>query len=274
VCARHGALATVGEPGEILIRTPYLSRGYLNDPELTARRFTPNPFTADPADTVYRTGDIGRYRPDGAVEYVGRRDFQIKVRGVRVELQEVEQLLLQHPAIADAALVCHGDDDDRQLVAFVVPATAGVTPEPGALRRFLGGAVVDAAIPARFEWIPRMPMTANSKLDRAALAAAASAPLERRSGAPARSATEREISGIWADVLKCHEIGIDESFFDRGGHSLLAMQVVSRVRARFGVDLPLRTLFESPTIAAMASEVDRQAATAAADGTCRDEFEF
>ena len=275
VASRPGALAAVGEPGEILIRTPYLSKGYLNDPALTARRFIRNPFTNDPADLVYRTGDIGRYRPDGAVEFVGRGDFQVKVRGVRVELQEIEQCLLQHRAIADAAVVATGDGaDERHLVAFVVAAPGETIPDTTALRAYLASALVDAAIPQRFEALARMPMTTNSKLDRAALASAAAAPIRRRTVDRPRTETEQTVTAIWAEVLRADGLGVHDTFFDRGGHSLLAMQVISRVRKTFGVDVPLRTLFEGPTIAAMAAAIDALVPAHAVPTGDREEFEL
>jgi acyl-CoA synthetase (AMP-forming)/AMP-acid ligase II/acyl carrier protein len=271
VMARDGILAGVGEPGEIVIRTPYLSQGYRNDSDLSARRFAANPFTPHLSDRVYKTGDVGRYRADGTVELIGRRDLQVKVRGVRVEIQEVEQMLLQHPGVADAAVVSHSlANGDLQLVAFFVAATGTALPTSAALRTFLGRALVEPAIPARFECIARMPMTTNSKLDRAALAAAAVAELPALPYIAPRTDTERSLSLIWNEVLGCDRIGMDETFFDRGGHSLLAMQVMSRIRGQYGVDVPLRALFETPTIAGLAAEIDRLAPAQIE----REEFEF
>jgi amino acid adenylation domain-containing protein len=274
-----GALAGVGELGEIWIRTPYLTRGYLNDPELTARRFVSNPFTGDPSDIVYRTGDLGRYRPDGQVEFAGRRDFQVKVRGFRVELQEVERVLGDHPAVADAVVVTRsGEDADTEtsLVACVVPRP-GQAPVADELRAHVAARLADYAVPARFELLERLPVLPGGKVDRAALRSPAGTVLRARAVVAPRTDLERRLREIWIEVLGTDDLGVHDSFFERGGHSLLATQVVARIRARLGADVPLRTLFDVPTIAGLAAAIDAPDArvpVAGAAGVDREEVEF
>ncbi|HEU0076635.1 MAG TPA: amino acid adenylation domain-containing protein, partial [Longimicrobiaceae bacterium] len=168
VITPSGTLAVIGERGEIAVRTPYLSRGSLNDAELTAARFVPNPLTGDPADRVSRTGDLGRYRPDGAVEPAGRADGQVKVRGFRVELGEIEAALAKHPSVGEAVVAAHGEGEDRALVAYAVPREgAGIEAE--ALRAHLKSILPDYMVPAAFVAIAAVPLTANGKVDRRAL---------------------------------------------------------------------------------------------------------
>jgi amino acid adenylation domain-containing protein len=254
VLTSSGALAGVGELGEVCVRTPYLSRGYLNDAALTAQRFIVNPFTGDAADRVYRTGDLGRYRPDGTVEIAGRADRQVKVRGFRIEPGEVESALRAHPSLRDAAVLARGEGDARRLVAWVVPSSAEAGADVDALRAHLAAALPEWMVPSAFVSLDALPLTPNGKLDRAALPDP-----EPSAGAehvPARTGTERTLAAIWAELLEVESVGATDQFFHLGGHSLLATRLLARVRAAFGTDLPLRAVFEHPTLAALAAYID------------------
>ncbi|HEU0052142.1 MAG TPA: amino acid adenylation domain-containing protein, partial [Longimicrobium sp.] len=220
VVTPSGTLAGIGELGEISVHTPYLSRGYLNDAELTSARFVPNPLTGDPADRVYRTGDLGRYRPDGAVEPAGRVDGQVKVRGFRVELGEIEAALAKHPSVGEAVAAARGEGPDRALVAYAVPRE-GAEIEAEALRAHLKSILPDYMVPAAFVAIAAVPLTANGKVDRRALPEPGPAAADSRSAAP-RTPTEEILAQIWAEVLRVESVGVDDDFFALGGHSLLA----------------------------------------------------
>jgi amino acid adenylation domain-containing protein len=252
-----GTLAGIGERGEIAVRTPYLSRGYLNDAELTAARFVANPLTGDPADRVYRTGDLGRYRPDGEVEPVGRADQQVKVRGFRVELGEVESALAAHPAIREAAVTARETDaGDRRLVAYWVPSDEGADgPDAGALRAHLKFILPEYMVPSAYVRLERLPLTANGKLDRRALPEPESLATDAHPTAP-RTPTEEILAQIWAEVLRLESVGVDDDFFALGGHSLLATRLLARVQNALSVVLPLRAVFEGPTVAALAVRVE------------------
>ncbi|HET7462054.1 MAG TPA: amino acid adenylation domain-containing protein, partial [Longimicrobium sp.] len=256
VVTPSGTLAGIGELGEIAVRTPYLSRGYLNDAELTAARFVANPITGDPADRVYRTGDLGRYRPDGAVEPVGRADQQVKVRGFRVELGEVESALASHPAIREAAVAARETDaGDRRLAAYWVPVEGAVEPDAAALRAHLKALLPEYMVPSAYVRLERLPLTANGKLDRRALPEPAPAAADSRRAAPG-TPTEEIVAQIWAEVLRLDSVGVDDDFFALGGHSLLATRLLSRVQNALGVVLPLRAVFEGPTVAQLAARVE------------------
>ncbi|HEX9935985.1 MAG TPA: condensation domain-containing protein, partial [Longimicrobium sp.] len=254
VVTPSGTLAGIGELGEIAVRTPYLSRGYLNDAELTAARFVSNPLAGDPADRVYRTGDLGRYRPDGAVEPAGRVDGQVKVRGFRVELGEIEAALAKHPSVGEAVVAARGEDPDRVLVAYAVPRE-GARIEAEALRAHLKSILPDYMVPAAFMVIAAVPLTANGKVDRRALPEPGLAATDSRRAAP-RTATEEILAQIWAEVLRVESVGVDDDFFALGGHSLLATRLLARVQNALGVVVPLRALFEGPTVAELAVRVE------------------
>ncbi|HEX2079501.1 MAG TPA: condensation domain-containing protein, partial [Longimicrobium sp.] len=254
VITPSGTLAGIGERGEIAVRTPYLSRGYLNDAELTAARFVPNPLTGDPADRAYRTGDLGRYRPDGAVEPAGRVDGQVKVRGFRVELGEIEAALAKHPSVGEAVVAARGEDPDRALVAYAVPREgAGIEAE--ALRAHLKSILPDYMVPAAFVAIAAVPLTANGKVDHRALPEPEAAATDSRPAAP-RTPTEEILAQLWAEVLRRESVGVHDDFFALGGHSLLATRLLARVQNALGVVVPLRALFEGPTVAELAARVD------------------
>ncbi|HVG43869.1 MAG TPA: condensation domain-containing protein, partial [Longimicrobium sp.] len=255
VVTPSGTLAGIGEMGEIAVRTPYLARGYLNDAELTAARFVPNPLTGDPADRVYRTGDLGRYRPDGAVEPVGRADQQVKVRGFRVELGEIEGALASHPAIREAAVMARETDaGECRLVGYWVPVEES-GPDAAALRAHLKALLPEYMVPSAYVRLERLPLTANGKLDRRALPEPEAAATDARPAAP-RTPTEEILAQLWAEVLRMESVGVDDDFFALGGHSLLATRLLARVQNSLGVVVPLRALFEGPTVAELAVRVE------------------
>ncbi|MEW6367291.1 MAG: non-ribosomal peptide synthase/polyketide synthase [Acidobacteriota bacterium] len=256
VLGEGGVLCGIGEPGEIVIRTPFRSLGYLNAPEENQRRFFPNPCSGDPRDLLYRSGDRGRYRPDGSLEILGRLDFQAKIRGVRVELQEVEAALGRHPGVQAACVVAPEDaHGGRFLAAYIVP-NGRTKIHRGELRRFLKEKLPEYMIPAVFVELEAMPLTSSGKVNRRALPPPEqlSSEVEEAFVAPC-SHEEQVLAAIWGDVLGRERIGIHDNFFDLGGHSLLATQVVSRARSALQKEIPLRALFENPTIAGLAGVI-------------------
>ncbi|WP_420127105.1 non-ribosomal peptide synthase/polyketide synthase [Longimicrobium sp.] len=251
-----GERAGIGEVGEIWMRSPHLAAGYLNDPVLSAERFLVNPWTGAPRDRLYRTGDLGRYRPDGEVEPMGRADQQVKVRGFRVELGEVESALASHPAIKEAAVLAReADAGDRRLVAYWVPADNAARPDPAELRTHLKALLPEYMVPSAYVRLDGLPLTANGKLDRRALPEPVISAEETRPAAP-RTPTEEILAQIWAEVLRTETVGVDDDFFALGGHSLLATRLLARVQNALGVVLPLRALFEGPTVAELAARVE------------------
>jgi amino acid adenylation domain-containing protein len=253
VLADNGRLCGVGEVGEVVLRTPYLTRGYLNVPEENQRRFIPNPFRADPDDLVYRTGDLGRFRWDGSLVWLGRRDQQLKILGVRIEPGEVAAQLMLHPAVRSCAVFGHpeGPTPDR-LVAYVV-ADGKVT--PAALRAHLAERLPPVMVPSGYVFLPELPLGANGKLDRRAVPVPEAArPPEETSEEP-RSPIEEAVASIWCEVLRVDHVPIHADFFALGGHSLRATQVLARVQTALGVTLPARTMFETPTVAGLAAAI-------------------
>ncbi|MCP4661158.1 MAG: amino acid adenylation domain-containing protein, partial [bacterium] len=325
-------LAGIGERGEIAVRTPYLARGYLGDPELTRERFVPDPL-AEAGARIYKTGDLGRYLPDGNLEFLGRADHQVKIRGFRVELEEVEAALSRHPGLRECAvalpesairkgwqgqttqpvgrttdgsvevpqasgvpefaLVCPGPEQGQgvspakadgisshdpgadelsqalplpplgmagRLVAYVVAGEGETRPGNRELRDFLRTRLPDYMVPSAFVFLDTLPRTRTGKIDRAALGRAA---LPVPDGRPApeedlvlpRGGEEELLAGLWCELLETDRIGVHDDFFELGGHSLLATRMLSRVRDLFGVELPLRLVFESPTVAGLARAV-------------------
>jgi acyl carrier protein len=251
-------LAGIGELGEIYVRTPYLTEGYLDDAALTQERFLTNPFTNRPGDRLYKTGDVARYRPDGDIEFLGRTDEQVKVRGFRIEPGEIAAALRQHAAVREAAVIAREDvPGERRLVAYVVPASAQA-PTASDLRRFLQATLPEYMLPAAFVWLDALPLTPNGKVDRGALPAPdrARPELEGTFVAP-RTPVEEVVTGIWAEVLGLGRIGVHDNFFELGGHSLLATRVMARLLRAFQVEVPLRRLFEAPTVAGLAKAVEQ-----------------
>ena len=247
-------LCGAGELGEIVIRTPFRSLGYLNAPDEQKARFVPNHWRNDSSDLLYRTGDLGRYRPDGSIEIAGRLDDQIKIRGIRIQPEEITATLLRHPSVQTCFVTAvKFEDGENTLVAYVVSSNGAANiPE---LRAYLNNELPGSMVPAAFVFLQDLPLTANGKVDRKALPAPVlTADTERKKRAP-RTPIEAELVEICCKALKLKEVGIDDDFFELGGHSLLATQVISRVRSAFGVELPLRALFEAPTVAGLAARV-------------------
>jgi amino acid adenylation domain-containing protein len=257
VLNKNNQLCGLNEPGEIVLRTPFRSFGYVNAPEETSRRFVKNPFRDDAEDLVYFTGDAGCYRPDGTVAILGRLDDQIKIHGVRVEPAEVAAMLAHHPLVQDCAVVGKKDEqDDWRLVAYVV-GSAGEKVTTAQLCSYLLDQLPPAMVPSWFVFLPVLPLTANGKVDRQAL------PHPDLAGArqeeiytPPRTKTENLVASVWAEVLRTNRVGISDNFFELGGHSLLATQIVSRLRKLLQVDLSLRALFENPTVASLSDHIE------------------
>ena len=250
----------VGAIGEICIAGTGVGRGYLGDPAKTASSFVPNPFVAN-GERVYRTGDLGRYGADGAIEYLGRIDHQVKIMGYRVEPGEIESHLLKHAEVAAVAVAVSSRNDASRLIAYVVPTGAIADDEAEAalrerLRSHLLRSLPKYMVPAQFVWLEALPLGENGKIDRRALPAA-NAGEARQGGVPPRTPLEAELAQIWSEVLKVQRIGVRDDFFELGGHSLLVTQVAARVRRRLGVDLSLVAFFEAATIEALAHEVER-----------------
>jgi amino acid adenylation domain-containing protein len=254
VADEHGHPCPAGVVGEIYIRTPYRSLGYFGRDELTRAVFIPNPFGSDPNDLVYRTGDLGRMLKDGAFELIGRRDHQVKVRGERIELGAVEAALRGHAAVKDVAVVDREDAaGTKYLAAYVV---LGDDARAADLREHLSHELSAAAIPSAFVVLDQLPRLINGKVDRAALPAPDEQPREGRALEDPRTPLETELAALFCEVLGIGRIGVHESFFELGGHSLLATQLVSRVRRALQVALPVRTLFDAPTVAGVAEHVE------------------
>jgi amino acid adenylation domain-containing protein len=243
----------IGELGEILIRTPFRSLGYL-DAHQSQERFVPNPCREDPSDLLYRTGDLGRYRTDNLLEIHGRLDDQVKIRGVRVEPAEIAGRLRTHDHVCDCHVGTVSDEQgERQLVAWVIPSQ-GRSPTSTDLRRHLATFLPNSLIPSRFVLLESFPLTPSGKINRRALPAPDTSCPQLKSVcvlAP-RTSTEQLLAEIWEEVLKCKSVGVHDNFFDLGGHSLLATRVVSRVRQKLKVELPLRAIFMRPTIEGLA----------------------
>ena len=252
-----GAPVPHGVAGELHIGGAGVALGYLGRPDLSAASFV-----AAPADSgggrLYKTGDLVRYSRSGDLEYLGRRDAQVKVRGYRVELAEVEAALLAHPEVREAVVLPRGDGDG--LIAYVVASR-----EQPALRAFLGARLPGHLVPETYVPLPDLPRTPRGKIDRAALPLPARAPVEQHRVTPS-SPLEARLADLWASVLGLPHVSVTDSFFDLGGHSLLATQLLSRVQADLGVEVPLRTLFDSPTVAGLAAAMGTEAPAAPPGG--------
>ncbi|MFD2685535.1 amino acid adenylation domain-containing protein [Streptomyces phyllanthi] len=246
----------VGVPGELYIGGPQLARGYGRRPALTAERFVADPFAAD-GSRLYRTGDRVRWLSDGQVEFLGRADDQIKVRGFRIEPAEVEAVLAAHPAVRSAVAAVDGTGAGARLVAHLVPADhAEGIPAPDELRGFAALRLPEFMVPAAFTELAAVPLTPSGKLDRAALPAPDLRPALNGHYTPPSTRTEELLAGIWAGLLGVDRVGVEDDFFTLGGHSLLATRVVSRIRTEFGAEVPLAALFGRPTVRGLAGVID------------------
>ncbi|TKS95592.1 non-ribosomal peptide synthetase, partial [Streptomyces galbus] len=245
-------LVAPGVVGELYTAGSAVARGYLGRPALTAERFVADPYAAEPGARMYRTGDLVRWNQDGELEFVGRADHQIKIRGFRIEPGEIENVLTEHPGIAQAAVVAREDRPGRtRLVAYVV-ARETLRPEEAA--EFVRERLPEHMVPAAVVVLDSLPLTGNGKLDRAALPAPEFAPAG--SGREARTPQEQIVCDLFAQVLGLPWVGVDDDFFELGGHSLLATRLIARIRAAFSVEIGLRTLFEARTAAAVAARLD------------------
>lgn len=248
----------VGVPGELYVGGAGLARGYLNRPDLTDERFIANPFSKDSTSKLYKTGDLVRYLPDGNLEFLGRVDDQVKIRGLRIELGEIETLLRGHPRLANAAVAAQRQaNGDPRLVAYLVAENEDL-PASVELRDYLKSRLPEYMVPSIFVALESLPMLPNGKLNRRALPEPEweKSTSESAYFAP-RTPSEELMCEIWAQVLEVERVGLDDEFFVLGGHSLLATQLVSRVREAFGVELPLRSLFERPTVRSLIEEVEK-----------------
>jgi acyl carrier protein len=250
--------------GEIHVGGDCLARGYWKQPELTSHRFISNPHGPDQSRLLFATGDLGRILADGTVEYLGRRDEQIKLRGMRIEPGEIEANLIAHPLVRDAVVAVHGNSAETQhLTAYVVRSkgTGNLSTE---LRSFLRTRVPEYMIPAVFIELESMPLLPSGKIDRMSLPSPRlEALVEGRTIVQPRTEIEKGLSSIWQEVLEVDQASIDDNFFFLGGHSLSGMRVLARIRRDFHVDVPIRSLFDGPTIAELAVEVEKQKAAGA-----------
>jgi len=238
-----------GVSGQLHIGGVGVGRGYWKQPALTAQRFIPHPFRE--GERLYRTGDLARRLRDGAIEYLGRMDYQIKLRGFRIELGEIEAALLKHPQVRNAVVLAREDQPGKkQLVAYVMPAS-GEAPSDGELRSFLKQKLPEYMVPALFLFLEQLPLLESGKINRKALPAPMQSNPDAKLCSP-RDALEMELCNIWREVLGLAEAGIDQNFFTIGGHSLSAIQLVSRIEKRFQEKIPVSALFQFPTVAEMA----------------------
>lgn len=250
-------IVPTGAFGQLYLGGIQLARGYLNRPGRTATSFLPDPF-AGHGSRMYRTGDMVRRRTDGALEFIGRADFQLKVRGFRIEPGEVEAVLRQCPAVDDVVVVAREEaPGDQRVVAYAVPAPSATAPSAAKVRAFAAAELPAHMVPSIVHWLSALPLSANGKLDRAALPA----PEAVEPGAITQSRrpgteTELALAQVWRDILGVEQVGLDDSFFDLGGHSLLATQVAARVLSRMGVEVPLARFYAQPTLTWLATHVD------------------
>ena len=247
----------VGAAGELYIGGVHVGRGYLDRAELTAERFVPDPFSREPGARFYRTGDRARYLPDGNLEFLGRVDSQVKIRGYRIELGEIEAVVSAHPAVKSTVVLIREEaDGDKQLVVYLLPQEdANISADE--VRSFLRAKLPDYMVPSWIVMVDDLPLTANGKVDRRRLPALEAIEAEQEQAAVGpRTPVEEVLRAIWSEVLERAEISTTSNFFELGGHSLLATQVVLRIKGTFGVDMHLRSLFESPTVRELASEIE------------------
>jgi acyl carrier protein len=253
-----------GLVGQLYLSGVSLARGYLNRPDITADCFVPNPY-GSMGSRLYKTGDRVRLNRDGQLVFVGRVDHQVKVRGFRIELAEVEAAVVAHPSVRECVVVAQQDSSrNTELVAFAVVESLG-TLSVGDLRRFLQQRLPDYMVPASIRIVEMLPLTSSGKVDRRALQALPMEPTADMHHVVPRTPLEKTLADIWKQLLKREQIGIHDNFFDLGGHSLLATQMVARIYAALGIHLPLRRLFETPSIADLALAIVEQRAEQAGE---------
>jgi amino acid adenylation domain-containing protein len=254
----------IGIPGELHIGGVQVARGYISRPDLTAEKFIPDPFCDDPTARLYKTGDLARYLPDGNIEYLGRLDHQVKVRGLRIELAEIESVLTRHPAVREAVVIAREDTPgDKRLAAYVVFRT-GSPPRSSELRDHLRRSLPDHMVPAVFIALEALPLTSSGKVDRRNLPAPREQPRSEEAYLAPRNGLEKAIAEIWRDLLRVEQVGIGDNFFDLGGHSLLIVQAHQRLRAITDKELSVADLFRFTTIRALAEHLG---AAAGEEGT-------
>ncbi len=248
----------IGIAGDLYIGGEGVARGYLKRADQTAERFIPDPHSRDGGGRLYRTGDVCRHRANGELEFVGRVDDQVKIRGFRIELGEIETVLTQHKGVQDIVVIAREESwGDKRLVAYVV-LEQGQELTSNDLRGFLQGKLPQYMIPSSFMFIEKLPLMPNGKIDRRALPAPnEKLPELARAFVEPRTPTEKTLAGIWADVLKLERVGIYDNFFELGGHSLLATQLILRARDAFQIEIPLRRLFEMPTVAWLSEQIEK-----------------
>ena len=254
-------LAGMGESGEIYVRSPHLSGGYLANKQLSAERFILNPFTHNPADRMYRTGDLGRYRPDGLVEFAGRADRQFKIRGFRVEPGEIEFTITKHPGVSDAIVVAQKGKTEwsNSLAAYVTTDQTSISADQ--LKLFVSQTLPDHMVPTSFTLLETIPLTPNGKIDYAQLPAPSlKQPEPVDAPAETLSDTETVLKSIWQELLDLDSIGLHQSFFELGGHSLLAIRLFNRIHETFEKQIPLTALFQAPSIRQLATLIDLHSA--------------
>ncbi|MEH2243499.1 non-ribosomal peptide synthetase [Nostoc sp.] len=276
----------IGVMGELYIGGDGLAREYLSRTELTAKYFIPHPFSNKPKTRLYKTGDLARYLPDGNIEFLGRIDNQVKIRGFRIELSEIEAVLSQHLAVRETVVIASEDvPDDQYLVAYIVPnqkqiPTQDVQSFASLLRQFLKEKLPEYMVPRAYVVLKSLPLTPNGKVDRRALPTPDTITFNNQDYVAPRSQVEELLAEIWAKVLGKEQVGVHDNFFELGGHSLLATQLTSRIRDTFQIDLPVRNLFETPTVEQLARYIDTMCWAAKAmdkietTGIPREEIEF
>jgi acyl carrier protein len=248
-------LVPVGVPGEMYVGGAGVTKGYLNRPELTTERFIPSPF--ENSNKLYKTGDLARYLPKGELEYLGRIDNQVKIRGFRIELGEIEALLASHPQIWETVVIVRDDTTgDKRLVAYIVPQSEK-TITINEIRQFLKAKLPSYMVPNAFVILDALPLTANGKIDRRALPPSESSSEPSEKYVAPRNPIEDILVNVWSEILKVEKVGINDNFFELGGHSLLATKLVAQIRDRLKIELPLRQLFNTATLAELAQGIEQ-----------------
>jgi acyl-coenzyme A synthetase/AMP-(fatty) acid ligase/acyl carrier protein len=246
----QGEPTPIGVAGELFIGGDGLAREYFNAPRRTAASFVPHPFARHPGERLYASGDLACWREDGSIAFLGRRDQQVKIRGFRIELGEIESVLASHPSVAQCVVVAHQSAaGEKRLVAYLVskPEAAGLS--NGSLLTFLKKHLPQYMLPADLVMLETLPLTPNGKVDRPKLSLLSGVQLQRdEEYCPPQTPTQELLASIWAEVLRLPKVGIHDDFFLLGGHSLLAMQVVSRIRDLFHINVPVKSIFEAPTV--------------------------